>query len=300
MGGVIFDIQRCSMHDGPGIRTTVFLKGCPLKCLWCHNPESQDFAPELALFLDRCTLCRACDRVCPVGAHRFVDGVHALNRGLCALCGRCTKACPTSALKQYGETMNADRVIDIAMKDAAYYKETGGGLTVSGGEPFAQPDFLLQILENAKRRSMHTCVETSGYARWADILRALPYIDLFLFDIKAIPEDHKKLTSVDNGRILSNLDQLMALGARVTLRCPVVPGVSDTSEYFRFLAALEKRYSALQGVEILPYHDMGRGKARSLGREYIVSARTTDEADKKDWKAKMRAAGLSTSAINSF
>lgn len=298
--GVVFDIQRCSMHDGPGIRTTVFLKGCPLRCLWCHNPESQAFAPELALFSDRCTQCGACERICPTGAHRLTNGVHALNREACQLCGRCIEACPAGALKIFGETMSAERIVDTAMKDAAYYKETGGGLTVSGGEPFAQPDFLMEILELAKRRSLNTCVETSGYARPADILRAMPRIDLFLFDIKATPEDHKKLTGADNGRILSNLDRLMALGANVLLRCPVVPGLNDTSEHFQFLASLEKKYPALLGVEILPYHDMGRGKARALGREYEVFARTADEAVKQNWKARMRAAGLSADAIISF
>jgi pyruvate formate lyase activating enzyme len=300
MNGVVFDIERCSMRDGPGIRTTVFLKGCPLSCLWCHNPESQAFAPELALFQEKCAHCRACERACPTGAHEFTGGVHVLNRDACRMCGRCVDACPTGALKRYGEIMSAEKIIETTLKDAAYYTQTGGGLTVSGGEPFAQPDFLVEILELAKRRSLHSCVETSGYARPEDMKRALPLTDLFLFDIKAAPEDHKRLTGADNGRILSNLERLMALGANVLLRCPVVPGMNDSDEHFRFLASLENAYPALRGVEILSYHDMGRGKARALGREYHVSARTADEAVKKDWKARMRAAGLSASAIDAF
>ncbi len=300
MMGVIFDLQRCSMHDGPGIRTTVFLKGCPLRCLWCHNPESQRFEPELALFESKCALCRACERACPAAAHRFEGGVHALNRDACNKCGRCVDACPAGALKRYGETFSAEQIVDEAMRDVAYYLETGGGLTVSGGEPFAQSAFLLEILELAKSRSLHTCVETSGYARWEDIERALPFIDLFLYDIKARPEEHRKLTGADNNLILKNLGRLMALGARVLLRCPVVPGLNDTDAHFYFLASLEKAYPSLQGIEILPYHDMGRGKARAVGREYRVSARAADDEIKNSWKTRMRAAGLSASAIESF
>ena len=298
--GVVFDIQRCSMHDGPGIRTTVFLKGCPLSCLWCHNPESQRFAPELALFKDKCALCRACENVCPAAAHRFEGGVHALNWGACTLCGRCVEACPAGALKRYGETMSAEEVVDTALKDAAYYRETGGGLTVSGGEPFAQGAFLIELLELAKAWSLHTCVETCGQARWADIERALELTDLFLYDIKARPEEHRKLTGANSGQILENLSRLMALGARVQLRCPVVPGLNDDDAHFAFLASLEKMYPSLEGVEILPYHDMGRGKARAVGREYRVSAHTADDEVKKDWKTRMRAAGLSDAAIGSF
>ena len=300
MDGVVFDIQRCSMHDGPGVRTTVFFKGCPLRCLWCHNPESQYFAPELALFQDKCALCRACERACPSGAHRFDGGVHALNRAACVLCGRCVEACPSGALKWYGERMRAEQVVEIALKDAAYYAATGGGLTVSGGEPFAQPAFLLEVLELAKKQSLNICVEISGYARWEDIRRALPLTDLFLYDIKATQAEHRALTGVDNGRILKNLDQLMALGAPVLLRCPVVPGLNDTDGHFLFLAALEEAYPSLLGIEILPYHDMGRGKARAVGREYKVPARTAGDEQKKDWKTRMRSAGLSASAIDSF
>jgi pyruvate formate lyase activating enzyme len=300
MMGVIFDLMRCSMHDGPGIRTTVFLKGCPLRCLWCHNPESQRFEPELALFQSKCAFCLACERACPAAARRFDGGVHALNRDACNKCGRCVDVCPTGAIKRYGETVSAEQIVDEAMRDAAYYLETGGGLTVSGGEPFAQSAFLLEILELAKRRSLHTCVETSGHARGEDIERALPLIDLFLYDIKARPEEHRKLTGADNGLILKNLDRLMALGARVLLRCPVVPGLNDMDGHFSFLASLEKAYPSLKGVEILPYHDMGRGKARAVGREYRVSTRAADDEIKNSWKTRMRAAGLSASAIESF
>jgi pyruvate formate lyase activating enzyme len=291
--GVVFDVQRCSMHDGPGIRTTVFLKGCPLSCLWCHNPESQRFAPELALFTDKCAHCRACERACPAAAHRFEGGVHTLERDACNQCGRCADACPAGALKRYGETMSAEEVVDIALRDAAYYRETGGGLTISGGEPFAQGAFLIEILELAKARSINTCVETCGQARWADIERARPLTDLFLYDIKARPEEHKKLTGAESGRILENLGRLMALGARVLLRCPVVPGLNDEDAHFAFLASLEKMYPTLKGVEILPYHDMGRGKARAIGREYRVTAHAADDEIKKDWKTRCARRGLS-------
>jgi len=300
MDGVIFDIQRCSMHDGPGIRTTVFFKGCPLRCLWCHNPESQTFAPELALFQGKCTLCRACERACPSGAHRFGGGVHALDRAACMLCGRCVKACPSGALKRYGERVPAEQIVDIALKDSAYYASTGGGLTLSGGEPFSQAPFLMEVLALAKQNGLHTCVETSGFASWEDVERALPLTDLFLYDIKAPRDTHKALTGVSNDRILSNLGLMMERGARVVFRCPIIPGLNDTDEHFAGLAALAKRYPAIEGVEILPYHDMGRGKARAIKMEYNVSAPAVDGALKNSWKERMRSAGLPTAAIDSF
>ena len=300
MDGVVFDIQRCSMHDGPGIRTTVFLKGCPLKCRWCHNPESQAFAPELALFGAKCTMCRACEHACPAGAHRFDGQAHTLDRAACTLCGRCVEACPSGALKRYGEHMSARQIVDIALKDAAYYEATGGGLTVSGGEPLAQPDFLEALLSLAKQNGLHTCVETSGYARWADVERTLSLTDLFLYDVKAPQRTHRALTGGDGERVLDNLRALMALGARVVLRCPIVPGLTDTDEHFAALAALARAYPALAGMEILPYHDMGRGKALAVGRDFAVAARTVDDALKRSWKAGMRAAALPAAAIDSF
>lgn len=300
MDGVIFDIQRCSMHDGPGIRTTVFFKGCPLRCLWCHNPESQAFEPELALFQNKCTRCRACEGACPNRAHRFDERGHRLDRAACTLCGRCVEACPSGALKKYGRRASAAQIVDTALKDAAYYAATGGGLTVSGGEPLAQPDFLERVLALAKQKGLNTCVETSGYAPWAHFERVLKWTDLFLYDVKAPPGAHRALTGGDGDRPLDNLKALMGRGAQVVLRCPIVPGLNDTDQHFAGLAALALAYPALAGIEILPYHDMGRGKALAIGREYPVEGPTAADALKRDWKARMRLAGLPASAVDSF
>lgn len=300
MDGIIFDIQRCSMHDGPGIRTTVFFKGCPLRCLWCHNPESQSFAPELALSEEKCSLCRACERVCPSGVHRFDAGRHTLERAHCTACVRCVQVCPSGALKRYGERARAEEIVALALKDEAYYASTGGGLTISGGEPLSQAAFLLELLALAKQKNLNTCVETSGYGSWNDLRRALPLTDLFLYDIKATPNAHKALTGVECDHILSNLKRIVEWGARVVLRCPIVPGLNDTEEHFAGLAALAWACPSLEGMEILPYHDMGRGKARSIGKQYAVPARTADDALKQEWKSRMRSAGLPDSVIGSF
>lgn len=266
--GMIFDIQRCSLNDGPGIRTTVFFKGCPLRCLWCHNPESVRPEPQLSCDLNRCVLCGRC-QICPNGVHSF-EGGHKVDFGRCLACGRCVQACDAGALKIYGDSMGAEEILDLAERDRAYYEASGGGITLSGGEPMAQPDFALEILEGAKRRGIGTAMETSGFAATGDFQRVLPYVDWFLYDYKAPTALHRTLTGVEDGLILRNLKFLCENGARIILRCPIVPTLNEDEEA---LAAHVSRFPQIQKVERLPYHSMGVFKARNIGRpqhEYVA------------------------------
>jgi pyruvate formate lyase activating enzyme len=297
MTGVVFDIQRFALHDGPGIRTTVFLKGCPLQCLWCHNPESQAFAPQLAYDAARCTSCAAC--------------VEALERGVHALDASplgdeadlhpeaCLAACPHGALTVIGREMTVEEVMAEVLRDQSYYGRSGGGLTLSGGEPLAQPSFALALLHAAKAHGLHTCLDTSGAValRWVAV--AAEATDLFLFDYKATdPTEHRRLTGVSNERILGNLDYLYRRGARIVLRCPLVPGVNDPSEHLAGIAALAARYPALEGVEVLPYHDLGRDKAARIGQTFALpGVPSADAATAARWLDALHALGCTRAAL---
>ena len=264
--GMVFDIQRFSVHDGPGIRTTVFLKGCPLRCQWCHNPESWSPDPELSYRADLCLDCLDCVAVCPTGAQQATDGVHVLDHEACQACGDCVDVCSQGALRVIGGRMSVDEVMAEVLRDGAYYASSGGGLTLSGGEPLAQAEFAWALLRAAKRHGLHTCLDTSGYAP-AETLRAVAGdVDLFLWDYKATGEEkHRELTGVEGEPILANLDWLMAHGARVALRCPMIPGVNDAPEHLAAIAALSARYPELEAVDVLPYHALARHKAEQIG-----------------------------------
>jgi pyruvate formate lyase activating enzyme len=297
MTGVVFDIQRFALHDGPGIRTTVFLKGCPLQCLWCHNPESQAFSPQLAYDSARCRTCPAC-------VEALVCGVHALDAGplgdAAALRPEvCLEACPHGALTVIGREMTVDEVMAEVLRDAPYYRRSEGGLTLSGGEPLAQPSFALALLEAAKAHGLRTCLDTSGAVAHRWIVAAAEVTDLFLYDFKATdPAEHRRLTGASNALVLDNLDDLYRRGARIVLRCPLVPGVNDTLEHLAGIAALAARYPALEGVEILPYHDLGRDKAARIGRAYALpGVPTADEATTAGWLAHLHALGCMRAAL---
>jgi len=291
--GIIFDIQRCSLRDGPGIRTTVFLKGCPLRCVWCHNPEAISPQPELGFRADKCTQCQTCLQVCTHNVHSFSDGKHLLDRSACQTCGDCVASCLQNALQIIGRSMTAEEVLAEVERDRAYYDHSGGGVTLSGGEPMRQFNFSLGLLRLSRERGLHTCLETSGYAPQEQYHQLLPLVDLFLFDIKATdPAKHKALTGVPNARILSNLDFLLGAGSQVILRCPLVPGVNDDPGHLQGIAALAKRYPGLAGVELMAYHDMGRDKAAQVGREpALVGVRTADEEVKQSWLSALAGLG---------
>lgn len=267
--GIVFDIQRCSLRDGPGIRTTVFLKGCPLRCIWCHNPESYERQTQVAFLPERCTACLRCAEVCEHQAHRQdSSGQHRYDRERCAVCGECIRACPNAALRLVGQEMSAAQVMEEVIADLNFYRHSGGGMTLSGGEPMAQFDFARELLHEARRMGIHTALETCGQAPAERYEQIFPLVDLFLFDYKATgPEKHKRLTGVDNRLILSNLQHILETGARVILRCPLVPQINDDAEHLRAISSLARRYPNIESVEIMAYHNLGSHKAVQLGSQ---------------------------------
>lgn len=298
--GMIFDIERCSMYDGPGIRTTVFLKGCPLSCKWCHNPESQRPLPELAFYSEKCVRCGKCAKICP-DVHKLSARTHKVHYQNCKSCGRCVKVCPVHALKLIGKTYQIKEVMDILKKDIPYFRTAGGGLTVSGGEPFSQYIFLKELLQYAKAEDIHTCIETSGFTTREKIDGVLPYTDLFLFDYKVTsPELHKQFTGVDNRIILENFRYLYSRGQAIILRCPIIPGYNDTEDHFRGICDMEKQYPDLAGIEIMPYHSLGKEKAAAVNKPYEVTAPTADDTVKNMWKKQLRTLGASDALLESF
>ena len=268
MEGCILSIERCSLHDGPGLRTTVFLKGCPLSCLWCHNPESKAFKPELYYLSEKCSLCGLCESICK--NHSITD-VHSINHNNCNACGNCVSACTQSAIEIKGIKKQAQDVIKEVLKDMRYFKQSGGGLTVSGGEPLAQFNFTLTLLRLAKENGVHTCVETSGFAPTERILKLMKHVDLFLFDFKdGNDETHKKSTGVSNSLIIENLRAIDAAGAKTILRCPIIPTMNDRDDHFAAIAKMANSLENIQEINIMPYHPMGASKAASIGQQYLI------------------------------
>ncbi len=268
--GTVFDIQRYSLHDGPGLRTSVFLKGCPLRCGWCSNPEAQRFAPELVMFATNCLACGACVEVCDAGGRTLVDSRLVWERGVCTSCGACVRACPAGATTWSGQRWTAGDVIRETLRDVPFY-EDGGGLTLTGGEPTAQPMFAEAILRLVKAEYVSTAIETTGNAPWEVLGNMLPYVDLWLYDVKHMDsKTHRDCTGLGNELILSNLRRLASLGAPIEVRMPLIPGFNMTEENVRqtaeFVAGLG---DAVRSVDLLPYHTLGRSKYEALGRGYL-------------------------------
>ena len=266
--GTVLSIERCALHDGPGLRTTVFLKGCPLSCIWCHNPESQLFEPELYALDEKCIFCGACEAVCKNHSVGKNDAKHLINRKACNACGKCVNACPASALEIKGTVMSAKDVIDIALKDRLYYEHSGGGLTLSGGEPLAQFEFTHELLRLARESGLHTCIETSGYADTEQYLSILPYVDLFLYDYKESDDtNHVNFTGAPQGLILDNLAAIDKAGGKIILRCPIIPDCNERDEHLSAIAARANSFDNIIEVDIMPYHPMGISKAARIGRK---------------------------------
>ncbi len=257
--GRVFNIQRFAVHDGPGVRTTVFLKGCPARCLWCHNPESQSPDPDVLRLEERCLECGSCLEVCPNG----------LDVTRCTRCGRCVEACPTGARQLVGRTMSVADVLSDVLADRVFFDESGGGLTVSGGEPLSQPAFLHALLVAARAEGLSTAVDTCGAGARDQILAIAPLVDLFLYDVKLTdPARHLELTGLPLAPILENLEALAAIHPQIWLRVPIVPGYTDDERALAETARLAARLPAVRRVHLLPYHRTGSSKFTRLDRRY--------------------------------
>jgi len=272
--GLVFDIQHYAVHDGPGIRTTVFLKGCPLKCLWCCNPESQAFGPELRHVRARCQTCYSCAMACPSGAVQKGPDGPAFWRQACRECGArlCLEACARSALATVGQVVTAEDVTARIAADVPFYRNSGGGVTFSGGEPFVQPEFLRELLECCRSLGIHTAVETCGLVPSQTLIELEPLVGLFLYDLKVMDSDkHVAFTGNSNETILANLRALAEKArSRITVRVPLVPGCTDSAENIQAIADLMSELE-LPKAELMPYHELGRDKYAGLGREYPLT-----------------------------
>jgi len=279
--GTILNIQRYTIHDGPGIRTTVFLKGCPLTCWWCHNPESQSPSRELVVVETRCVRCGRCRKVCPVKQlppeDLPVDGVDPAGRAVraapvaCTLCGACVDACPTEAIQMFGREMSVADVMNEVRRDRIFYDDSGGGVTISGGEPLMQPTFLKALLSACRDEYLRTAVDTSGFGDRDQLLEIAELTDLFLYDLKlADPEKHVTYTGVPNEKIIENLRLLGEVHGNIWVRIPIVPGINDSPEEMDALAGIILQIKSVQQVNLLAYHETAAHKFERLGRPYRV------------------------------
>lgn len=267
--GIVFDIKKFSIHDGPGIRTTVFLKGCPLTCSWCHNPEGQARQLELMLRPERCIGCAACEAVCESGAIIKQATRVDTDRRLCSACGACVDICYSGAREIVGRAMTVAEVVEEVRRDSAFYDQSGGGVTFSGGEPLAQPAFIGELLQACHQLDLHTSLDTCGYAPWDVLENVRRDVDLFLYDLKLMDDTrHRQVTGVSNRPILSNLRRLDELGHRVVLRVPIVPGFNDDDDNAQALGAFSAGLRFLAHIELLSYHRIGRDKYERLGKTF--------------------------------
>ncbi len=264
--GMVFDIQRMCIHDGPGIRTTVFMKGCPLSCAWCHNPEGYAGKPQLAFTPTLCIGCGFCFRTCPRGAHVMEGEAHLLLRDRCLECLACTEKCYSGALEAIGSEQTVGEALGEVIKDIPFYEESGGGMTISGGEPLFQFEFTLNLLKGGRAHGLHTCLETCGHAPASQFESILPFVDLFLFDYKETdPEKHVQFTGLPNGLILNNLHFLDEQGAAIMLRCPIIPGFNLREDHINGIVQTAKSLRNCIGVHVMGHHGLGNSKRTWLG-----------------------------------
>ena len=271
MKGYVSNIQKFSVNDGYGIRTIVFLLGCTLKCKWCQNPETLESRPMLMYLPDTCRGCKRCRAVCPMGGPQITVGDQVvLNRAQCVRCFECAETCPYDALKVSGKEMTTEEVFKEVMKDRVFYRQTGGGVTVSGGEPLMQIDFTAELLEMIKKEAVGTCIETAGNVSWSCFERVLPFTDLFLFDVKFLDSKlHREWTGCDNGQILENLRKLAETGKEIIIRIPLIPDVNDGQEFRDIIDSIAE-IKNIREVHILPFHQLGSSKYEQMGMEYSM------------------------------
>lgn len=278
--GIVLNIQRFSLHDGPGIRTTVFLKGCGLRCWWCHNPESQHPKPELLLRAALCIQCGACVEECPHGAIRWDGNEFVTDRAICERCGACVAVCAAGARGIAGREMTVAQVMDEVLRDVIFYDESGGGVTFSGGEPLLQGEFLLDLLRACKAHDLHVTVDTCGYADSETLGRVSPYVDLFLYDLKLMDDQrHRVVTGASNKLILDNLRRLAADHRPVVLRVPVIPGINDDEDNLRQIGVLARSLPNITRVDLLAYHTLGMDKHERLNRPNPMPETVPPSAD---------------------
>lgn len=278
MKGIITEIQRFSVHDGPGIRTTVFFKGCSNACTWCHNPETFIMKPQLEFFPDRCNGCGRCLTVCPRGVHSIDEEGHIVNQSLCSSCGQCTNSCYAGALIITGRKMTAHEIMEQIRMDEPYYKRSGGGVTLSGGEPVLQWEFAKEILMKCKEAGIHTALQTAGNYDFEHLNALIPYLDLIMYDIKAFSEDiYKKMIRGERDQILNNLKALDRSDIPIIVRTPVIGSVNDNVNEIEAIAMFLAELTHLQQYMLLPYHGLGKVKYDALGMEYNNQFYTPDK-----------------------
>lgn len=281
MTGIIFNTQKFSIHDGSGIRTLIFMKGCPLRCVWCSNPESQSMEPEITDVKTNCIGCGDCVSVCP--KHAVDPKTFDIDRSQCNACGLCADHCYAQAKKRTGKIVTVEEMVDIAVKDQVIYRNSGGGVTVGGGEPLTQPDFVCELLRELRGRNIHTAIETCGFGQWPEVEKVFRQTDQILFDLKSMDEEtHRKYTGVSNEIILYNAERAAAESYSILFRVPVIPGISDGDNIRKtgeFVRRLQEKNSKIQ-LELLPYHNFGKDKYKWLSRGYELE--NLERMDKKE------------------
>jgi len=293
--GLVFDIQRFSLHDGPGIRTTVFLKGCPLRCLWCHNPEGLTAQPQVRLIRRLCTRCGRCMLACPHGGHAVTADEHRLRPAACTRCGQCAAACDMGALEMVGQWMSVEEVLCVVRRDAPFYQQSGGGMTLSGGEPLAQYAFARALLAAAKTEGLHTAMETTALLPWPRLVALAPLLDRWLVDLKHTDaQRHRALTGAPNRRILANIRRMADAGWPLALRIPWVPLRNAEPAFLDGLCAFLRSLSTPPPVEFMPYHRLGQEKWAALGGDAAMpeSIPAADRADIEPWAEALRREGI--------
>jgi len=294
--GSILAVKKFEIHDGDGLRSTLFLKGCPLRCQWCHNPEGISPQPQLAYYAQKCIGCGSCIEACPAVCHLMEGAVHRLDRRRCTACGACAEVCPKGALTLFGRRVTAKDILPELLADRAFYDATGGGVTLSGGEPLMQAVFCRELLERLKKEDIRTAVDTCGYASRQAVEAVMPYTDLFLYDLKAVDEEvHKRCTGVSNRPILENLRYINSCGKAVEIRIPYVPGMND-GEIER-MGGFLKDLSVVRCVKVLPYHGFAASKYEALGMENPLP-RTESPGDEVLAQAVVRLRSFGLNAVS--
>ena len=280
------DIKKFAVHDGPGIRTTLFFKGCPLKCKWCHNPESISFERQLSYLPNKCIGCGECVAVCPAAAHEIGDNGHIFIRSSCEGCGKCEEVCLGDALKLYGKEITLDEAYDILMEDKSFYETSGGGVTVSGGEPMMQADFVAALFKKLCENGVHTALDTCGYVKYSEYEKVIPYTKMFLYDLKHIDsKKHEEAVGKPNELILENLLKLDKTGIDIEIRIPFVPGGNTDEETVRGMGEFLSQCKHITRVKVLPYHSLAGSKYESLDMENTLPKVESPSDELLDWAA---------------